>query len=414
MDLEGIDCVVVDAEKSGSKIRYFNISNIKGAGSVSAPSWLPVEKEMISDDEKNEVLRAFNYDSSNWEGYKRIEKTYDENGELSETVVTYYSDSTKNMVQQKENMLDGSTTDIFFEFAGLIAYSAYYENGLSDPELDISNVEDWVKMPEEYVIQEEFTTEDWRLDEWGEKRFKITYVHESKVFYSYIIQQTGTTYSNLCRTHCVTVDSEGELISCEYVEFYRSGHQLTKSVTMFNYTGDVEMPDWVDNYLENGIWNYALQSIQSLDTNDVTPCFAYRSTENGYKPLRHFNSLMHSCNSIRGAFDGCKELESWYCVANWAKEGQYAFQGCINLKHFRGIMREIEAGYGMFGTYSENCTQLDLASVQFIAGNFGWGSWNTLSLGVSNTLQGSYELEQALNKIYNNGWNVEVIYSSIG
>lgn len=250
MDLEGIDCVVVDAEKSGSKIRYFNISNIKGAGSVSAPSWLPVEKEMISDDEKNEVLRAFNYDSSNWEGYKRIEKTYDENGELSETVVTYYSDSTKNMVQQKDNMLDGSTTDIFFEFAGLIAYSAYYEDGLSDPELDISNVEDWVKTPEKYVIQEEFTTEEWRLDEWGEKRFKITYVHESKVFYSYIIQHTGTTYSNLCRTHCVTVDSEGELISCEYVEFYRSGRQLTKSVTMFNYTGDVEIPDWVDNYFK--------------------------------------------------------------------------------------------------------------------------------------------------------------------
>ena len=65
----------------------------------------------------------------------------------------------------------------------------------------------------------------------------------------------------------------------------------------------------------------------------------------------------------------------------------------------------------MFGTYDGDCTQLDLASVQHIAQVISAGNWNTITLGVSNTLNGSAELEQALNELYNNTWNVEVIYS---
>jgi hypothetical protein len=68
----------------------------------------------------------------------------------------------------------------------------------------------------------------------------------------------------------------------------------------------------------------------------------------------------------------------------------------------------------MFGTYGDDCAQLDLASVQHIAKVIPYGNWNSITLGVSNTLNGSYELEQALNELYNKNWNVEVIYSSNG
>jgi hypothetical protein len=68
----------------------------------------------------------------------------------------------------------------------------------------------------------------------------------------------------------------------------------------------------------------------------------------------------------------------------------------------------------MFGTADYNCAQLDLASVQYIAQVIPYGNGSTITLGVTQSLNGSYDLEQALNGLYNNGWNVEVIYSANG
>lgn len=68
----------------------------------------------------------------------------------------------------------------------------------------------------------------------------------------------------------------------------------------------------------------------------------------------------------------------------------------------------------MFGTNSSDCTQLDLASVQYIANVIPYGYGNGISLGVSNTLNGNSDLETALQQIRDKNWNVEVYYSEIG
>jgi hypothetical protein len=68
----------------------------------------------------------------------------------------------------------------------------------------------------------------------------------------------------------------------------------------------------------------------------------------------------------------------------------------------------------MFGTGAYECAQLDLASVQHIAQVIGYGSGHYITLGVAYSLNGSAELEQALNELYNKGWQVEVIYSYNG
>ena len=84
------------------------------------------------------------------------------------------------------------------------------------------------------------------------------------------------------------------------------------------------------------------------------------------------------------------------------------------MKHWRGDLSNASDCYGMFGTGEWDCAQLDLASVQHIAQVIGYGNWEYITLGVSNTLNGSVELEEALNEIYNQCWNVEVIYSQKG
>lgn len=69
----------------------------------------------------------------------------------------------------------------------------------------------------------------------------------------------------------------------------------------------------------------------------------------------------------------------------------------------------------MFGSHAGECTQLDLASVQHIAKVISSsGNYNTITLGVSNTLNGNSDLETALQQIRDKYWNVEVYYSEIG
>lgn len=171
--------------------------------------------------------------------------------------------------------------------------------------------------------------------------------------------------------------------------------------------GDMDnIADWRNDLDATGAWNYNLKNLGELQ-----PSFSYWWDNYGYSNLISFNSFMPYCNNLEFSFQGCEYLESWNCPTPQCLSCQGIFIGSYNLKHWRGDLSSLENAYQMFGTYDGDCTQLDLASVQHIAQVISAGNWNTITLGVSNTLNGSAELEQALNELYNNTWNVEVIYS---
>lgn len=87
------------------------------------------------------------------------------------------------------------------------------------------------------------------------------------------------------------------------------------------------------------------------------------------------------------------------------------------MKHWRGSFANTPIPpdcSGMFGNDSSDCTQLDLASVQYIARTIPSGRYGGIVLGVSNTLIGNSDLETALKEIRDKRWDVEVYYSKIG
>jgi hypothetical protein len=171
--------------------------------------------------------------------------------------------------------------------------------------------------------------------------------------------------------------------------------------------------NWRNDLDENDAWNYNLESMSS-----GMPDFQYwyEGYSNYPRSLRAFNSYMPNITDLEGSFRGCSDLESWECYTRNCHYFQNTFTGCIKLKHWRGSFSNNQTPncYQMFGTYGSDCTQLDLASVQHIAQVIPYGSWNTITLGVSSNLNGNYELEVALNELYSKSWNVEVIYSSNG
>lgn len=171
---------------------------------------------------------------------------------------------------------------------------------------------------------------------------------------------------------------------------------------------------WSDRkeYLDAaGVWNYNL-----VNLNEENPSFSYWYSDYDYSygDLRGFNSFMASVTSMQHSFRSCIELESWNCPTPNCSDFQYTFKGCTKLKHWRGDLSSASSCYSMFGDDSYNCTQLDLASVQHIARVIGYGNGNSITLGISNSLQSNPKLEEALNELYNKSWSVQVIYSNNG
>lgn len=171
---------------------------------------------------------------------------------------------------------------------------------------------------------------------------------------------------------------------------------------------------WVDRkeYLDAaGVWNYNLVNI-----NQSNPDFSYWYSDFNYSygDLRGFNSFMPNVTSMQYSFQYCVELESWNCPTPSCSDFQYTFCNCPKLKHWRGDLSSASSCYSMFGDDSYRCSQLDLASVQYIARVIGYGNNNTITLGISNSLQSNPKLEEALNELYNKSWNVQVIYSNNG
>lgn len=171
--------------------------------------------------------------------------------------------------------------------------------------------------------------------------------------------------------------------------------------------------NWRNDLDENDAWNYNLESMNSGMPN-------FQNWNEGYnsypRSLRAFNSYMPNITDLDSSFQECIDLESWECYTPNCHYFQNTFYNCYNLKHWRGSFSNNNTPNcsGMFGNADYSCAQLDLASVQHIAQVIPYGNGNTITLGVSNTLNGSYELEQALNELYNKNWNVEVIYSANG
>ena len=169
--------------------------------------------------------------------------------------------------------------------------------------------------------------------------------------------------------------------------------------------------DWRNDLDENGAWNYNLESMSS-----TMPNFQNWTSNNGYLDLRSFNSYMSVISDLEQSFQFCSELESWVCYTPNCYCFTNTFFGCTKLKHWRGSFSNNNqpSCSGMFGNSSSDCTQLDLASVQYIARVIPNGNGYSISLGVSNTLNGNSDLETALQQIRDKNWNVEVYYSEIG
>lgn len=172
-------------------------------------------------------------------------------------------------------------------------------------------------------------------------------------------------------------------------------------------------PNWRDDLDENGAWNY---NLERMDANMPDFQYWYEGYNSYQRSLRAFNSYMSNITDLDGSFKYCGELESWECYTPNCYWFNHTFTGCCKLKHWRGSFSHTNTpqGSGMFGTYSGDCAQLDLASVQYIAQVIPYGNGNTITLGVSQSLNGRYDLEQALNELYNKSWSVEVIYSENG
>lgn len=164
-----------------------------------------------------------------------------------------------------------------------------------------------------------------------------------------------------------------------------------------------------DDLDAQGAWNYNLKYI-----NEEQPSFNNWYDGYGHANLISFNSFMPEVSNLAYSFQYNRYMESWNCPTPNCSSFSGCFICSIYLKHWRGDLSNLQYAYGMFGTDSDNCCQLDLASVQHIAKVIAYGSWNTITLGVSNTLEGNSQLEEAINEIYNKGWYVEVIYSSNG
>jgi hypothetical protein len=162
-------------------------------------------------------------------------------------------------------------------------------------------------------------------------------------------------------------------------------------------------------------WNYNLQNI-----DESNPSFSYwYESQYGMgtdyaRDIYAFNSFMPNVPSLDSSFANCIYLQSWNCPTPNCNSFRYTFNNCVELKHWRGDLSNASDCYGMFGTGAYECAQLDLASVQHIAQVIGYGSGQYITLGVAYSLNGSAELEQALNELYNKGWQVEVIYSYNG
>ena len=167
--------------------------------------------------------------------------------------------------------------------------------------------------------------------------------------------------------------------------------------------------DWRNDLDENEAWNYNLENL-----TDTSGYFRHWCPNYGYSSLKEFNSYMPNITSLYEAFYCCVDLESWNCSTPQVTDMSYCFQGCTKLKYFRGDLSNLQSAWGMFGTGSSNCCQLDLASVQYIARVIPYGSWNTISLGVSNTLNGNSDLETAIQQIREKNWSVDVNYSDFG
>lgn len=198
-----------------------------------------------------------------------------------------------------------------------------------------------------------------------------------------------------------------------YEKKYKDCSSTDDMNNISGYDSASGQPNWRKDLDENGAWNYNLESM----SNSVPNFQNWREGYNSYpRSLRAFNSYMPNITDLDGSFRDCTDLESWECYTHNCYYFQNTFTGCYNLKHWRGAFSNTNTPNcsAMFGTADYDCAQLDLASVQHIAQVIPYGNGNTITLGVSNTLNGSAELEQALNELYNKSWNVEVIYSAAG
>ena len=197
-----------------------------------------------------------------------------------------------------------------------------------------------------------------------------------------------------------------------YEKKYKDCYSIDDMNSLSGYNGNGYY-NWRDDLDENGAWNY---NLERMDSNMPDFQYWYEGYNSYPRSLRAFNSYMPNITDLDGSFQECSELESWECYTRNCHYFQNTFTGCTKLKYWRGAFSNTQTPQcgAMFGNASDNCAQLDLASVQHIAQVIPYGNGYTITLGVSQSLNGSYDLEQALNELYNNGWSVEVIYSDNG
>lgn len=140
--------------------------------------------------------------------------------------------------------------------------------------------------------------------------------------------------------------------------------------------------------------------------------------------LSNANSMFRDCSNLSSfecdtpnlsnanyMFQGCSNLTSFNTTSENLQSANSMFQGCTNLTSFDANCTYLNYASSMFGSTINNCTKLDLASVQKIANSIKQISKGSISLGISATLKGNTDIQVAISNIKNKGWTVTEIYA---
>lgn len=204
-------------------------------------------------------------------------------------------------------------------------------------------------------------------------------------------------------------DSGGDSGDSSSQEAIDYGEIYKYSLTFSDVTSVYDLPNGEDawnTYLNaKKEWLYALPKMETIGSGP----------QSNWKGVS-FQSFLPLATNFNYFFYDCKSIETFSCALPAVSNASYAFYGCTNLKYFKGDLRNLWFVDCMFGTDSSNCTQFDLEAVENILDAMNTSGVNgTLYIGVSNTLNGSQELDDLRDRFWNEkNTQVEFIYSDNG
>lgn len=133
--------------------------------------------------------------------------------------------------------------------------------------------------------------------------------------------------------------------------------------------------------------------------------------------LTAFNVNLGNMTDGSSMFNTCSNLTTFNGDLSSLETADYMFCKCTSLTSFTSNLANFTTGGdSIFGYSINNCTKLDLTSVQNIATTINdlasQGNTGKITIGIAVDLRGNSDLEAALATIRSKGWTVTEIYKS--